>query len=168
MTEHSRGIHLWVAGIFSSVLILDQVTKYLVRSFMHPCVNVSVIPGFFDLVYVMNRGGAFGMLSTLPSCLRVIIFIGFSLIAIAALVVVYWKSHSAPSLRIAIAFLLAGAIGNLVDRLQWGMVVDFLDFYVGRYHWPAFNVADSAICIGLGLVILNLFVTRDEKTAIGK
>ncbi|MGA1794235.1 MAG: signal peptidase II [bacterium] len=168
MTEHSRGIHLWVAGIFSSILILDQVTKYLVRLLMHPCMNISIIPGFFDLTYVMNRGGAFGMMSTLPSFLRVIIFIGFSLIAIAALVVVYWKSYSAPSVRIAIAFLLGGAVGNLVDRLRWGMVVDFLDFYVGKYHWPAFNVADSAICIGLGLVILNLFAARDEKTATGK
>ena len=165
--EHQGGVHLWVAGIFSSILILDQVTKYLVRSLMHPCVNISVIPGFFDLVYVMNRGGAFGMLSTLPSSVRVIIFIGFSLIAIAALVIVYWKSHSAPSLRIAIAFLLGGAIGNLVDRLRWGMVVDFLDFYVGRYHWPAFNVADSAICVGLGLVILYLFVTKDEAITTG-
>lgn len=167
MMEHTRGIHLWVAAIFSSVLILDQVTKYLVRSLMHPCRNIYVIPGFFDLVYVMNRGGAFGMLSTLPSSVRVIIFIGFSLIAIAALVCVYLKSYNSPPLRIAIAFLLGGAIGNLVDRIRWGMVVDFLDFYVGKYHWPAFNVADTAICIGLGLVILHLLLTKGEETTTG-
>jgi len=164
MMEHTRGIHLWAGTIFSLVIILDQVSKYLVRSFMLPCRNIPIIPGFFDLVYVMNRGGAFGMWSTLPSSMRGVVFIGFSMIAITALVCVYGKSYNAPPVRIAIAFLLGGAIGNLVDRLRWGMVVDFLDFYIGRYHWPAFNVADTAICIGLGLVILHLFVTKGVET----
>ena len=80
-----------------------------------------------------------------------------------ALLIIYWKSDHTPLTRFGIAFLMGGAIGNLMDRLRWGMVVDFLDFYLGNYHWPAFNVADIAICLGLGLVFLELFKQRDTQ-----
>lgn len=148
-------------AIFSFILVLDQITKYLVRSLMQPYRNVPIIPGFFNLVYVLNKGGAFGIWSSLPSLLRGLIFISFSLATILALLVVYWKSYHTRLTRFGFAFLMGGAIGNLVDRLRWGMVVDFLDFYLGNYHWPAFNVADMAICLGLGLVFLELFIKRD-------
>jgi signal peptidase II len=122
-----------------------------------------VIPGFFNLVYVLNKGGAFGIWSSLPPLLRGLFFISFSLAAIVALLVIYWKSYQTRLTRFGIAFLMGGAIGNLLDRLRWGMVVDFLDFYLGSYHWPAFNIADMAICLGLGLVFLEIFVKRDAK-----
>ena len=158
MVTHAR-----VLAIFTFVLVLDQTTKYLVRSLMKPYRSVPVIPGIFNLVYVLNKGGAFGIWSSLPPLLRGLVFITFSLAAIVALLVIYWKLYQTRLTRFGIAFLMGGAIGNLVDRLRWGMVVDFLDFYLGSYHWPAFNVADMAICLGLGLVFLEIFIKRDAQ-----
>jgi len=156
--------HAGFFAVFSLILILDQLTKYLIRSFMSLNNSLSIIPGFFNMVFVFNKGGAFGLFSSLNPLLRAAIFIGFSLLAILALLIIYWKSSHTWLTRLGIAFLMGGAIGNLMDRLRWGMVVDFLDFYIGRYHWPAFNVADMAICIGLGLVFLELFLIRDDQT----
>lgn len=160
--DNLKVTHAKVLAIFSLIIILDQLTKYLIRSFMSLNKSLTIIPGFFNMVYVMNKGGAFGLFSSLNPLLRAAIFIGFSLVAILALLIIYWKSSHTSLTRLGIAFLMGGAIGNLMDRLRWGMVVDFLDFYIGRYHWPAFNVADMAICIGLGLVFLELLVLRDD------
>ena len=153
--------HTKVLAIFSFVLILDQLTKYMVRNLMNPFRSLPIVPGFFDLVYVLNRGGAFGLWSSLPSLLRGIIFISFSFVAVLVLLFIYWKSDRAHMTRFGIAFLLGGAMGNLLDRLRCGMVIDFLDFYLGSYHWPAFNVADISICIGLELVFFDLLKKRD-------
>ncbi|MGA1791123.1 MAG: signal peptidase II [bacterium] len=162
--DNLKVTHARVFAIFSLILILDQLTKYLIRSFMSLNTSLSIIPGFFNMVYVMNKGGAFGLFSYLNPLLRAAIFIGFSLVAILALLIIYWKSSHTCLIRLGIAFLMGGAIGNLMDRLRWGMVVDFLDFYIGRCHWPAFNVADMAICTGLGLVFLELLVIRDDPS----
>ncbi len=160
--KNTRIIHAWSLAILLLILNLDQFTKYLVRSHMSPYRRLPIIPGFFDLVYVMNKGGAFGIWSSLTPILRGIIFISFSFVAILALLIIYWKSQQAYVTSFGIAFLIGGATGNLLDRVRWGMVVDFLDFYLGKYHWPAFNVADMAICIGMGLVLLDLFIIRDK------
>ncbi|MBN2373899.1 signal peptidase II [bacterium] len=148
--------HIYIFAIFSSILILDQVTKHLILSFMNPYKSIPIIPGFFDIVYVMNKGGAFGIWSGQSPLFRGIIFISFSIVTILALGIIYIKSDKEHITRLGIAFLMAGAIGNLIDRLRWGMVVDFMDFYISSLHWPAFNVADMAICFGLGLILLNL------------
>ena len=148
--------HIYTFAIFSSIFILDQVTKHLILAFMNPHKSIQIIPGFFDLVYVMNKGGAFGIWSNQSPLFRGIIFISFSIVTILALGIIYFRSRQEYLTRLGIAFLMGGAIGNLVDRLRWGMVVDFLDFYLGSVHWPAFNVADMAICIGLGFILLDL------------
>lgn len=155
--------HAMLLAIFSFIVILDQLTKYMVRTLMSPYRSLPIVPGFFDLVYVLNKGGAFGIWSSLPSFLRGIIFISFSFVAVLILLIIYWKLDHAQMTRFGIAFLLGGAIGNLLDRLRWGMVVDFFDFYLGNYHWPAFNVADIAICLGLGLVFLDLLKKEDAQ-----
>ena len=160
--KKSSIIHAWALAVFTMVLVLDQWTKYLIRTHMSINRSLPIIPGFFDLVFVLNKGGAFGILSSHSPFSRSLIFIGFSMVAILALLILYWKSHQDHIMRFGIVLLMSGAIGNLIDRLRWGMVVDFLDFYVGRYHWPAFNVADMVICIGLGLVFLDLFL-KEKK-----
>lgn len=151
-----KAIHVYASVIFFLILVFDQFTKYLIRINLTLYRSITVIPGFFDIVYVLNKGGAFGIFSNHSSALRSFIFVSLSIITIIILGVIYIKSQNEAITRLGIAFLISGAVGNLVDRFRWGMVVDFLDFYVGRWHWPAFNVADIAICIGLGLIFLDI------------
>ena len=165
--QKNHAIHAWALALFVIVLVLDQWTKYLIRTHMSLHLSMPIIPGFFDLVYVLNKGGAFGILSSHSPFLRILVFISFSIVAIFALLILYWKSDQDRIMRFGIVLLLSGAVGNLVDRLRWGMVVDFLDFYIGKYHWPAFNVADMVICIGLGLVFLDLFLKEKEVKRAG-
>ncbi len=132
-------------------LALDQGSKMLVQQLLPLGTQVTVVKGFFNLVHVHNRGAAFGLLGQLPAGFTRILFITLS--GLVAVVVGYlWWRLPQGSWRAAAAYslILAGALGNLLDRLRLGEVVDFLDFYWGRYHWPAFNVADSLVCLGAG------------------
>jgi signal peptidase II len=141
------------------ILVLDQLSKLIIIRSLALGQAIPVIPGLFNLVYVLNPGAAFGFLASLPEGVRNPFFILIS-IAAAVLIIVYHARHLRfqvlPSL--ALGMILGGAVGNLIDRLRYGMVVDFLDFYLGRYHWPAFNAADSAISIGVGLMLLDMLL----------
>lgn len=134
-----------------AVAVLDQLTKHLIRQDMVVGSRIPVIPGFFDISYVRNTGAAWGMLSGLGGWL-----VAVSVIMLIV-IVFFRRTFMTDSLvdRVAVGFIIAGIVGNLIDRLRLGYVVDFLDFYVGRHHFPAFNVADSAICTGVGLCILT-------------
>ncbi len=136
---------------------LDQWTKGLVHARIPLARHVPVIQGFFDLVHVRNRGGAFGLFASMDASLRGPVFLGLS---IAAIVLVVGMIRKAPDDRwglvTALSLVLGGAIGNLIDRIRLGEVIDFLDFYRGRYHWPAFNVADIAIVVGVGILMIDL------------
>jgi signal peptidase II len=137
-----------VAG---AVVALDQATKWLVRlAFAREGEAQALIPGFFNLCYVRNAGAAWGILSGWQSFLIV-----FSL---GAMVLLVWRRHlllgNLPWRWLVLGLLLGGISGNLIDRIWLGCVVDFLDFYWGTAHFPAFNVADSSICIGVGLFLL--------------
>lgn len=141
------------------ILFLDQLTKYAVRS--HLVFNESrpIIDGFFNLVYVRNDGAAWNILSG-----HSIILILISIVVLV-LVVVYRQSFLKDCLhhKVLLGLLIGGIAGNLIDRIRYGWVTDFLDFQFGSYHYPSFNVADSAICIALGLYILsNLRQKKDE------
>ena len=125
------------------ILVLDQATKYYIKMHVYPFDPLRILP-FFDIVYVENTGSAFGMFKALGSSF----FIVVSVVAIIVLSVLVIKDLSN---RTAYSLLLGGAAGNLLDRLFYGHVIDFLDVYVGKYHWPAFNVADSALTIGIAL-----------------
>jgi signal peptidase II len=145
------------------VLLLDQWTKHVVQERLLLHQTVGVIPGFFNLVHVRNTGGAFGIFGGERGGLGSLLFVVVSLIAIGSILFLFVKVRKdEKTLSLSLSLVLSGAIGNLVDRLRYGEVVDFLDFYLLSYHWPAFNIADSAICIGIGLMALNLF-TRDKK-----
>ena len=140
-----------MTALFILLLVaLDQATKHVVRASFALHESRPVIPGFFSLTYVQNRGAAWGILSGW----------GFLLVALAVVMLVVLARYRAKIFgdgllgRIAFILLAAGIIGNLIDRAVLGYVVDFLDFYVGASHFPAFNVADSCICVGVGLYMV--------------
>ncbi len=141
------------------ILVLDQLSKLIIVRSLGLGQTIPVIPGLFNLVYVLNPGAAFGFLASLPDGVRNPFFILISVAAVV-LIIVYHARHlrSQVFASLALGMILGGAIGNLIDRLRYGMVVDFLDFYLDRYHWPAFNVADSAISVGVGLMVLGMLV----------
>jgi len=143
--------------------LLDQVTKYLVTPKLASG-PISVIPGLFDLRYVQNTGAACGIFQGMNNGLVVLSVI------MLLLLIIFRKSILQNTLihRVAAGFLIGGILGNLIDRIKWGYVIDYLDFYWRSHHFPAFNVADSAICIGVGLYILTqIFESRDPKAGQG-
>lgn len=151
--------------IIAAVIAADQATKGLVLQSFRLYDSQEVIPGFFNLVYVQNTGAAFSMLADVDSPWRHYFFLGIGTIALVGLTIAHFKLRKDHRLySVALALIAGGAAGNLVDRVRLGAVVDFLDFYVGRYHWPAFNVADSAICLGAALfLIINVLETRNKE-----
>ena len=147
----------WV-GLALAIALADQGTKQLIGSLL-AAGETRAIAGFFNLVLVFNRGAAFSMLSDAPGWQREL-FAGIA-VAASALIIVLLARHSADRQFCAgLALILGGALGNLWDRIALGYVVDFLDFHAWGYHWPAFNVADSAITVGAALLILDSFRTR--------
>ena len=150
------------------VLVLDRVTKWLIEDRIELHDTIQVIPGFFRLTHVQNRGAAFGLFAESPSEWKVAVLVMFSLAALVVVSALLWRnSHAFTMTGSALALILGGAIGNLWDRLLSGHVVDFLDFYAGSYHWPAFNVADSAIVIGAVLLVAEILFkpAGDENVA---
>ncbi len=139
-------------------------TKALIQDNFLLHYPVPVIEGCLNITYVENPGAAFGIMSDMDPFIRSIFFGVVSVIAIAIILYIYFKHPENSNLiRNASALILAGAIGNMIDRIRFGKVVDFIDIYWGQYHWPAFNVADAAISIGVGLFLLDMFV--QEKKA---
>ena len=156
-----RACALLVALIFA----LDQYTKQLIVAAWKLGESLPVIPCFFSLTYLRNRGGAFGLFSDLPEGWRVAFFVVFAVVTVAALV---WMLRSTARSdfvqRLALTAVIGGAAGNLWDRVRDGEVVDFFDVYVRDWHWPAFNVADSFISCGVVLLILgSLLPTRHDE-----
>lgn len=143
-----------VAG---TVVILDQISKAVILSRLALYSVIPVIPGFFNIIHIQNPGGAFGFMAHQSPAVRGFLFLLVSLLAAALIVWLYHRTPVAQRLlSFALALIFGGAVGNLIDRVRLGQVVDFLDFYLGAWHWPAFNVADSAISVGIGLFILQL------------
>lgn len=154
----SRRKYFWLLLTLVLGLFLDQGSKFLISRALAPGQVVEVIPDYFNLVHVYNRGAAFGLLSGLAPGVAQYFFVITTLLALIFLLYLHWRTPTSHPLFLwGYQLLLAGAAGNLTDRIRLGEVLDFLDFYVGRYHWPAFNVADSLITIGAGLLILALW-----------
>jgi len=129
------------------VVALDQITKYLALTYINPYDSFNILP-FLHLVLVTNKGAAFGMFKHIGSSF----FIAASVIAI--IFVIYLLIRGKED-HLGLSLILGGAIGNLIDRILYGSVVDFIDLSIGKYHWPAFNVADSALSIGVTIILLN-------------
>lgn len=143
------------------VILLDQITKWLVLIYMPLHTRIPVIPGFGNLVHVQNPGGAFGILSDASPLVRIFLFIGVACIAAGLVVYLHIRTPARYKiLTVGFAFIFGGAIGNLIDRVLHGKVIDFIDLYIGRHHWPAFNVADSAISVGMVIFAYYLIVKK--------
>ena len=137
----------------AAVVAVDQATKAMVLARFHVGEGVVVTP-YFNLVLVYNKGAAFSFLSDAPGW-QTPLLVGFAVIAIAIVAHLLWRSPHRRVLSAGLALILGGALGNVIDRLRFGQVVDSLDFHAGAWHWPAFNVADSAITVGAVLLILD-------------
>ena len=143
------------------VIILDQMTKWwILTSVMTPPQRIPVT-GIFDLVLVYNRGVSFGLLGGAPSWATAALIV-FALLLSMALCIWMWRAESL-LLGTALGFVVGGALGNVIDRFLHGAVVDFLDFHAAGYHWPAFNVADSAITIGVVILIIDSLKSKPAE-----
>ena len=151
-------------GIAALVVIIDQFTKLWIMANFALYEQQNIIPDFFDLVYVTNTGAAFGFLAGSKSGLRQLFFLGVGIIALVVIVFAYGHLKKQGKIFVySLGLIAGGAIGNLIDRVRFGSVVDFLDFYLGSHHWPAFNVADSAITVGVGLFMLGTLLQHLEE-----
>lgn len=160
-SESKYGKYKKLAVISGLVIIVDQITKILILKNLPLYHSISIIPGFFNITHIHNPGGAFGFMAHQDSSLRNFLFIFLSSCAVCFIIYFYknaYRTH--PFLASGFALILGGAIGNLIDRIRFGKVVDFLDFYVRNYHWPAFNVADSAITVGITVFIFHLLFKK--------
>ncbi len=144
-----------------SVFALDQFTKQMVIAHLNLHQSIEVIPGFFSLTYVRNTGAAFGILSGSERW-RIHFFLAVGLLALILLFRFFYSNHHKPLVLIGTGLICGGAAGNLADRIRLGYVVDFFDFFIKKYHWPAFNVADSAITVGVFLIMLHFLLDRTD------
>ena len=152
-------IRLLIVG--GTVALIDQITKFIIHANLVMGERISVIPGFFNITHVHNPGGAFGLFAGQSQAVRIFVFLVISIIAVGFILWLYRsipKTH--PMLANALALICGGAVGNLIDRIRMGEVDDFLDCYIKSYSWPAFNVADSAICIGVGIFIYHMILKK--------
>ena len=157
-----------MATIGVVILVLDQLTKALVRTQIALNDSIEIVPGFLNLVHVRNTGAAFGFLNSVDLGYKQFLMTGIALVALFAIGLYASRVGSRePLARAGLALILGGAVGNLIDRASVGYVVDFVDAYWGSYHFWAFNVADSAITVGASLLILDMFVaTNDVSTPV--
>jgi signal peptidase II len=153
-------------AIAAAVFILDRLTKGLIKAHVNAFDTHHIIPGFFNIVHAENPGVAFGFLADSTGIWRTIFLIGLSATVMIFIIAMLWKPSRGPAdhvVRTGLALVLGGAFGNLFDRIVNGTVTDFVEVYVGQHYFPAFNVADSAITIGAGLMLLDMWLSRNRK-----
>jgi signal peptidase II len=159
LSAKTKSVLLWLAVIVA----IDQTTKLIVDRTMPLYDSIPVIDGFFNLTYIRNTGAAFGILAGSGAAFRLPFLMGFSLLAIGFIIVMLRRlPERETGLIIALTFILGGAIGNLIDRFAYAEVIDFLDFYWRNYHWPAFNIADSFITVGVTVTVYYLIKAKGE------
>jgi signal peptidase II len=152
-----RDLRLKAYAVALAVIALDRVTKWIVETYVSAMDTLHVIPGFFDIVHSENRGVAFGIFNDSTNEWRTTLLIVLSLAAVIFVSAVLWRPDRLDRSSFwGLALILGGAAGNVFDRMMWGRVTDFLDFYISSYHWHTFNIADSAIVVGSGLLLLDL------------
>jgi signal peptidase II len=164
MTKNSaRTVYLLIVLI---VVVLDRWTKHVVAQRISLYSHIQIIPGFFRLTHTENTGAAFSLFADSTGPWKTVFLIGFSVVALAVVSFLLWKNnHGQIATGIGLSLIMGGALGNLWDRVARGRVVDFLLFYIKRYQWPVFNLADSAIVVGAGLLVIEiLFAKTDTAT----
>ena len=160
-------VYLLLVSIITAVAGIDQISKtYIVRS-LKLYESTVVIGHFFSLTHTRNPGAAFGLLAEEGGSFRIYFFLGISIIALFFLIYYFIMTPAEETLSlVALSLIMGGAVGNFVDRIQKGEVIDFLDFYIGRYHWWIFNLADSAITIGISILILQTLFKKSGSDAL--
>lgn len=149
--------------IMIALVALDQATKHIIARTVDLYESVTVIPGFFNITRIHNKGAIFGSFSQANNKLVFALLTAASLAALALVITYFFKTPAGDKLmKVALTLIMAGALGNQFDRLIRGHVIDFLDFYVGKAHWPFFNAADSCITIGACLMLVILFRRKPE------
>lgn len=147
-------------------LLIDQLTKIYIDRAMDLHQSIAVIRGLFSITYVRNKGAAFGFLAN--TSYRLPFFIFVSIVAVGVILFAYRKLRGDQKLaQVSLAMILSGAVGNLIDRVRLGEVIDFLDVYWKSYHWPAFNIADSAICVGVFLLAMDMLKEENRQKKSG-
>jgi len=163
----TNGLRKYFFLIAAGVLLLDRLAKWAVSENLALHDSIAIIPGFFHLTHVQNTGAAFGLFAESTVHWKVGALVSFSIIALLVVSALLWKhSHALSTTTVGLSLILGGATGNLWDRLFSGHVVDFLDFSLGGYHWPAFNVADSAIVIGALLLVSEIVFAKSSNEAV--
>jgi signal peptidase II len=151
-------------GIALAIVVLDRIAKIFIKQHLSVWDTRSVIPGFFNIVHTENPGAAFSLFASAQSGWRTLFLVVLSSSALVVISVLLWRlqgrAGESRAMRWGLSLILGGAFGNLYDRVIHGTVTDFLEFYYNGFSWPAFNVADSAITIGAGLVLLDMLRTR--------
>lgn len=150
------------ALIVATLVILDQLTKWHVTSSMRLHESIPIIPDFFSLTYIRNSGAAFGILADSHAGFRLVFFGVTSVVALVLLATIYARLSPTDWVgQLSVASIFGGAVGNLIDRIRAGEVIDFLDFSIMGHHWPAFNVADAAITVGVGFLMWHFFTHKE-------
>ncbi|MGO9230176.1 MAG: signal peptidase II [Bryobacteraceae bacterium] len=163
MAEGRFKAYAAAAAVFS----LDRLTKLIVEHKVAESASYRVIPGCFDIVHSANRGVAFGILNDSAFEWRTAVLTLVSVAAVVFISVYLWRARHIDAATLwGLALILGGAAGNALDRIVSGRVTDFLDFYIGAYHWPTFNVADSGVVIGSGLLILDMLRTKPRAANV--
>lgn len=153
--------HVFGAVLIGGVAVLDLFIKRVVARSFYLGESIEVIPGFVSLTYILNSGAAFGLFSSWNTSLRIPFLLVSSILGLGFIVYLYLGPFGRKQLpAVGLPLIAAGAIANLYERVTAGAVVDYLDFYINRYHWPAFNVADASITVGVALLLLDSFVDR--------
>jgi signal peptidase II len=157
----------FLAAVAVPLILLDQITKLVIIRTLDYHETITVIGNFFDIVHARNQGAAFGILR--DSSIRLPFLISVSLVAVIAVIIFYRKLSAGQRLSAwGLALVLSGAVGNLIDRVRLGEVVDFLSVHwQEKFFWPAFNVADSAICIGVALLVVEMIMEERRKKVGG-
>jgi signal peptidase II len=138
------------------VAFLDQLTKFFAERYIQVGEVIEIIPGFFNLILTYNPGAAFGLMGGLPDHIRPFALALSTAVALVAVGYFFLKEYREDlAAKFCLVAILGGALGNIIDRFRYGRVVDFLDFYIGANHWPAFNLADSVICVGVIALIFR-------------
>jgi signal peptidase II len=154
-------------GVAALVFAADRLTKWLIETRVSLDETHSVIPGFFDIVHSQNRGVAFGIFNESRNEWRTILLVTAAVAAVVMVSVMLWKASGMDRRTVwGLSLVLGGASGNVFDRMLWGRVTDFLAVYIGNYQWPTFNVADSAIVIGSGLLVLDLLRQKRQPANV--
>ncbi|MFM8551895.1 MAG: signal peptidase II [Nitrospiraceae bacterium] len=155
--------YLILALVGFGTIVVDQLAKIHIMDTMRLHESIPIIPNFFSLTYIRNPGAAFGILASSGPLFRLVFFGVMSLFALGLLLTIFLRLPQEDRLgQLFVSGILGGAVGNLLDRLRFGEVIDFLDFYLDTYHWPAFNVADAAISVGVCFLIVHFAFEKKE------